>query len=655
MSASRLQSVSLFLSVTFTLFAHAQPAYDSELTAISPQAEVLSVGLAGEDPANIGRYLLARGAESAQISPSGGVVAFRYSATGLPQLWIAESKQQARQLTFGNGITFFRWLPDGNSLIYGVDNDGNELESYYQISADGEKETLILPSVPGGFRIFGDVSSNSDFIVYSSSERNGLDFDIYRKDLLTGSSVMLHEGSYGQIARALSPDSKSLLVTETVGEDANNLYVLDIDTGELTNILSPLPRAQVSSRDTFAWTSDSTGFYAVTNADREYTALVYFELGFGGYKIIEAPETDAGNVWLCGNDRYLAWTTNTEGYFDLFVRDLETSETLTTPDIPQGVHRISCNNQTSELAILTNGWRTPGDIRLWDIASGEIHSVFSSNLAGLDADRLIPPQSVRMTARDGVELQGLLYLPPDIRSGRTNKPPPVLFEVHGGPVSQAMATFDPVAQYHVDRGVSVFKPNVRGSSGFGRTYMTLDDQERRLDSVRDLIDMLDYFAKDGRVDVTRAAVSGGSYGGYMVNAVLAVYPGRFKVGVSRYGVADWVTALEIASPMLKASDLIEYGDISTPKWRRFYEENSPINQANRITVPVLFSHGINDPRVNIAETETMVKTLRSNGIDAPYIRFPDEGHGWRKLSNRLFYFRREAEFLSATLEEDEPF
>jgi len=161
--------------------------------------------------------------------------------------------------------------------------------------------------------------------------------------------------------------------------------------------------------------------------------------------------------------------------------------------------------------------------------------------------------------------------------------------------------------------------------------------------------MLDYLAKDGRVDADRAAVVGGSYGGYAVNAVLAEYPDAFKVGVSLFGVADWVTALEVASPALKASDLIEYGDINDPEWREFYTEQSPIRTADNIKVPVLFSHGAMDPRIDISETETMVRALRANGIEAPFIRIPDEGHGWRKLSNQLFYYRRQAEFLEKHL------
>ncbi len=161
--------------------------------------------------------------------------------------------------------------------------------------------------------------------------------------------------------------------------------------------------------------------------------------------------------------------------------------------------------------------------------------------------------------------------------------------------------------------------------------------------------MLEHLGTSGLVDAQRAAVVGQSYGGYMVNAVLAGHPGVFDAGVALYGVADWVSALEIAAPMLKASDRIEYGDISEQRWRDFYREISPIRQADRIDVPVLYSHGVMDPRIDIAETETMVKSLRTNGIEAPFIRIPDEGHGWRKLGNRFFYYRQQAEFLEEKL------
>ncbi|MGB0513902.1 MAG: prolyl oligopeptidase family serine peptidase, partial [Wenzhouxiangellaceae bacterium] len=369
-------------------------------------------------------------------------------------------------------------------------------------------------------------------------------------------------------------------------------------------------------------------------------------------RAIAEPDAAIGSLALCGaEDGHLAWTENRDGFHTLRIRNLESGESLDTPALPEGVYGLTCANNADRLAVTINGWRTPGDVYTIDLDDGKATRAFASNLAGLDPNRLIRPESIRIKARDGVELQGLLYIP-DNDSLEGEGPAPVVFDVHGGPTGQSQASWEPSMQYLLDRGIAVFQPNVSGSTGFGRTYVTLDDREKRLDSVRDLVDMLAHFEDDPRIDAERAAVRGGSYGGYMVNAVLAEYPDAFAAGVSLFGVADWVTALEIASPGLKASDRIEYGDISQERWRTFYKKNSPINKADQIKVPVLYSHGVMDPRIDIAETEVMVKALRANGIDAPFIRIPDEGHGWRKLSNQLYYFQREAEFLREKLTGD---
>ncbi|WP_084420169.1 S9 family peptidase [Henriciella litoralis] len=622
---------------------------DLSIEAISPDSESVNVGLAGQDPANIARYLLANGAGTTFISPDGKTIAFSWDITGKPQLWTMPSAGgQPHQLTFGNGITFFRWTPDSTALVYGADNDGNEQESYYRILADGSEEALVLAAVEGGFREFGDISADGKTIAFASTERNGLDFDIYTADLATGETTRLYEGVFGFSAHSLSPDGKKLIVTEAVGEDSDNLYLLDVDTRELTEIAKPDPRANHTNGG-FVWLPDSSGFYFSSNERGEFSALTGYGVASGTTDVLEKTSHDVADVHLCGKEgEYLVWTENVDGFDTLKIDRNGILLDVDTSDLPEGVYQLSCAAETNQLTIQVNGWRTPGDIYLMDIETGEMSQVFASDYAGLDRDRLVRPQSIRMTARDGVELQGLLYLP-DATSRSGTQKPPVLFEVHGGPTGQSVANFNPVIQYHLDRGIAVFQPNVRGSTGFGRTYTTLDDQTKRRDSVRDLIDMLEALEEGGQVDTSRAAVSGQSYGGYMVNAVLVLYPDAFDAGVARYGVGNWVTALQVASPALKASDRIEYGDIREQEWIDYYTENSPVALADQIKVPVLYSHGIMDPRIDISETEIMVKTLRENGIDAPYIRIPDEGHGWRKLSNQLFYFRRQADFLEEQL------
>jgi len=630
--------------------AGGQSGFDTTLTAIEPVNERVGISLAGEDPADIDRYLKAAngGVRGARLSPDGESIGFLWSITGVSQLWVMDVQgRQPAQLTFGNGVRFFRWMPSGDALMYGSDNEGDEQEAYYVIQRDGTSEHLVYPASEGGFRVFGDFVGDGSSIVFASTERNQLDFDIYAGDLKTGNSRMLFEGTYGFFANAASPDAKHAIVSETVGEDSDNLYLLDLETGDMNTLSAPSRRANHTNGG-FAWTGNSEGFYLASNRERNFSALMHYSFA-EGFKVVEEADGDIRNVRLCGpDDRYLTWTVNEGGYSKLFAREVSSRVMLGLPPLPEGVYGLHCTDQSSHLVVNVNGWRTPGSIVAINLDELSRFDVFTANLAGLDPKRLVRPESVTMPARDGVQLQGLLYLP-DASSRTEAGPPPIIFIVHGGPTAQSRPTFDAIVQYHVDRGIAVFEPNVRGSTGFGHTYVTLDDQENRLDSVRDLVDMLEYFTTDSRVDASRAAVVGGSYGGYAVNAVLANFPGHFIAGVSLFGVADWVNALEIASPALKAADRIEYGDITEPRWQEFYKENSPINQAHLINVPVLYSHGVRDPRVDISETEVMVRTLRKNDIEAPFIRFLDEGHGWRKLSNRLFYARRQAEFLEYQL------
>lgn len=623
---------------------------DLSIEAMEPDGSSVTLGRAGEYPADIARYLLASGPGGANLSPDGKTIAFSWDVTGQPELWsMPASGGVPRQLTFQTGVRFPIWTPDGSALFYSADRDGNEQPGYFALSADGSTETEILPAKRGDFRIFGDFAEDGTFIYASTARGTGV-FDIYRGSM-DGSSEMIFQSELGHAARSISPDGRYAIVTETVGEDGDNLYLLNLASGQLREISKPDDGDRAShTLAGFEWFEDSSAFGFSTNAGREYGALTTYEIDTGVTDTVEATDADIENLEVCGEgqSQVVIYTENRDGFDVLRIRNGTDGSDRNVPVLPEGNYALDCEGKSDpKLLVRVNGWQTPGELWMVDPIGGSAEKIFAANLAGLDAARLVRPQVVRYTARDGVELQGLLYLPAGAERGENA--PPVVFSVHGGPSAQSQATFDAVAQYHVARGVAVFESNVRGSTGLGRTYSTLDDREKRLDSVRDLVDLKNALATDGLIDGERAAVMGGSYGGYAVNAVLAEYPGEFIAGVSLFGVADWVTALEVASPALKAADRIEYGDITEERWREFYKVNSPIRKADQITVPVLYSHGVKDPRIDIYETEVMVKTLRANGVEAPFIRIPDEGHGWRKLSNQLFYFRKQAEFLEEKL------
>jgi dipeptidyl aminopeptidase/acylaminoacyl peptidase len=594
---------------------------------------------------DVAPYVLARGAGPSRLSPDGRTVATRLSLTGTRQVYVMDAqaddpKSTLQQLSQGSGVTFFAFAPDGR-LIYGADNNGDERENYWIVAPKADdsgwdEPRLILPATENGFRNFGGFTADSSQIVYSSTERNGEDFDIYLADVATGEARLVHEGQGGLFVQAVSPAGTSAILSESVGEDSDRLYVLDLQTGQRRGLSDPDPRANHS--DAGIRYLDDNRIILATNAGQEFAALRTYQVNSSfqvGANITREATNDVDGVEVCGDT--IVTTRNLDGFSSLHLQPGGTVQGL-----PRGVYSIDCADDA--VLVRVSASNIPGDLYAFDLADPTPRRIFGSDYGELDVASLILPESVRLPARDGVEVQGLLYLPDG-----TISPPPVVFMVHGGPTAQARPFYNSTVQYLLSKGIAVFQSNVRGSTGFGRTYVTLDDKRKRLDSVRDLVDMLDYLEADGRVDTSRAAVMGGSYGGYMVNAVLADYPDAFDAGVSLFGVGDWVTALEIASPALKASDIIEYGDIDDPEWRDFYAEISPIAKADNIRVPVLYSHGAMDPRIDKAETEIMVRALRENGVRADYILFPDEGHGWRKLNNRLFYERMQAEFLEEVL------
>ncbi|HIK64461.1 MAG TPA: S9 family peptidase, partial [Henriciella marina] len=297
-----------------------QSGPDMSLEAMTPEDEAVNVGLAGQDPANIARYLLASGARGAGLSPDGETLTFGWDVTGEPQLWTLPAEGgQPRQLTFGNGITFSAWAPDSKTLVYGADNDGNEQESYYRIAADGSSEALVLPAVEGGFRAFADFGSDGESVAFASTERNGEDFDIYIADLSTGETTRLYEGTFGFYAHDMSPDGSKLIVSETVGEDSDNLYLLDIESREMTTIAKPEPRANHTNGG-FAWLPDSSGFYFASNEDREFSAITLYDAASGEMSVIKEADYDLGGIELCGEaGAYMVYTENVDGFDTLHI------------------------------------------------------------------------------------------------------------------------------------------------------------------------------------------------------------------------------------------------------------------------------------------------------------------------------------------------
>jgi dipeptidyl aminopeptidase/acylaminoacyl peptidase len=617
-----------------------------------PAPVVGDVGLAGSPHPDIGRFLNVRSVSEARLAPDGRRLSYTTNTTGQPQLWVAGTRGGApAQVTFiESSVT--SWSPSGEWIVYGTDLGGNEREGYYLISPDGLREReLIAPSE--AFRVFGGWSRDGRRIAFASTERNGIDFDIYVMDIPADTTAPLaaprrvHQGTGGLYVAAWRPDGKALLLSQVRGEAVNDVHHLDLESGRLDTIFRPVDGASYAG---FAWTPDSKGFYVATNQDRDLAALAHYDLATSTLRWVETPAVEVEEVALSHDGRWLAWTLNENGYSGLRIRDTRSGRTSgATGSLPRGVYSIEIAPRAAVLAVRVAGPQLAGDV--WTLELGRANAVATrateSATGGLDPARFALPEAVSFASWDGEVVYGLLYMPADVPA---RSRPPVLLGVHGGPTAQARPTYKAEFQYLLTRGIAVLDLNFRGSTGYGKRFTRLDDQRLRPNAVKDMAGALDWLASTGKVDVTRAAVMGGSYGGYMTFAALTQLSERFRAGVGFVGVSNWVTALEGASPELKASDRTEYGNIDDPEDRKFFAELSPITHVANVRAPLMVLHGANDPRDPVAEADRLVAAIRSRGGEVEYLRFPDEGHRIRKLANRLTAYRRIAAFLERTLE-----
>ncbi len=615
-----------------------------------PKPVPVKLSLAGSDRPDILRFLNVRRAANPSLSPDGTQLAFTSTVTGKPQLWVISSDSGwPRQLTFGESVTFHRWSPAGNWLIYGTDRGGNEQEGYYLINPDGSREMELLPPADQ-FRVFGGFTRDGNRIAYSQSSGGDQPaFDVTIQDLATQQTRLVFKGRPGLYVQAWRPDGGAVILTEAVGENAANVYLFDVQAQKLTSLFCPEDPANYTS---FSWTPDGRGFYLATNQQREFLNPAFYAIESGKLTYIKDERHDTPSVRLTNDGTVLAWVVNRQGYSELYAaainptKPTDISRKIAVPELPKGVYSLDWAADAHIAALTVNSPTIPGDIWTWDADAGTVRRATFSATAGLDMAEMVVPTHLSFKARDGVLVHGLFYRPRDTYKGGK---PPLLLLVHGGPTAQARPVFRPEVQYLLTRGIAVFDLNYRGSTGYGKTFARRNDRRRRATEYLDMADAVAWLRKEGLVNTKKAAVMGGSYGGYLTMAALTRLPETFDAGVAFVGVSNWVTALEGASPQLKASDRYEYGDIDNPEDRAFFREISPITHVANVADPVMVLHGANDPRDPPTESDQFVRAIRAKGGEVEYLRFPDEGHGIRKLANRLIAYRRIANFLERHL------
>jgi dipeptidyl aminopeptidase/acylaminoacyl peptidase len=608
-----------------------------------PKPAPVSVGLAGAAEPDLTRFFLASGPTDVTIAPNGKRVAWLSALTGQPQIWTAPVGGGApRQLTYGLGVDSLQWTPTADAIFYAADKGGDERYGFYSVSPDGTLERELLPRTDA-FTFAGSYTPDGRRLLYATTARDGRSFDLFSAALDGSGSQPVAPGRPGLYPGEVQPKGHLMIATEARGEDAQDVSLIDLATGKEQPLFKP---AEASAYGNFSWLPDGSGFFFTTNEGRQFQALARYDLARKQVQVVESPAADVVAAALSFDGRYLVWRTDEAGFELVHARDLKTGRLLKVPALPPGTMRADFARNAAVLALMIQGPATPGEIWSWDLRTGRATQVVAPSAAGLDLGRMVVPEVVRFRARDGVWLSGLLYRPTGAAAAGKL---PVFLRLHGGPSSHARANWKPEVQYLLARGIAVLDFNYRGSTGAGKDLARLNDKRLRPKELGDLADAAAWLRAQPWQGGARIAVGGASYGGYLTNAILGSQPGLFAAGVSEVGPADWVRNLDAASPSLKASDRVEYGDIDNPDDRAFFASISPMRNAAKIQVPLLLQSGANDPRNGVGEHDEFVAAIRAAGGHVQYRRYENEGHVMKQLANIIDFNRAKAAFLREQL------
>ncbi|HEV7923074.1 MAG TPA: S9 family peptidase [Thermoanaerobaculia bacterium] len=571
-------------------------------------------------------------ATAPSFSPDGKRIAFLTNISGVPQAWtIASSGGWPDQVTaLDDPVSRVLWSPAGDWLALEVAPGGGLNTQVYVVRPDG---TGLRRLTEGGKEnnSLDAWTHDGKALLIDSNRRSADALDAWLVDVASGKMRLVAQTQGIGSINAVSRDDKYALLSRLANRGDDDIYRIALDGSSDVLITKHDPPATFGSsyfagaKDDVVYLTgdparDRSAFGRVTIKDGKASPLEVLaardDAELGGFEIDDRGET-----------ALLAW--NVGGRAELALFDLKTGKSRPLSRLPADILGAAAfSPDGKKIALALSGSAAPQDLWLLDVATGTLQQLTRSAHPGIDLAQLVRPELVQYTAADGLPLSGWLYRPKEA------KPPyATVFSFHGGPESQERPTFNTQYQALVANGIAVFAPNVRGSAGFGKKFVNLDNGALRVGSVQDIKASVDALVSRNLADPKRLGIMGGSYGGYMVMAGVTEFPDLFAAGANLFGVVNFETFFAHSEPWMAVISKSEYGDPETQ--REMIRSISPVHKLDRVKTPLIVLHGANDTNVPVVEAEQVVNTLKARGVPVEYVLFPDEGHGWRKTANRI--------------------
>jgi dipeptidyl aminopeptidase/acylaminoacyl peptidase len=636
----------VLLALFAAVLCAASPQPQTAVPLISPTANLVVEGVPPIPAAlaeEVRRYTEFRVASFADWHPTRRemLISTRFGDTA--QVHLVKMPGGARtQLTFfRDRATGGQFRPEtGDSFVFLKDVGGNEFfQLYRQDFGTGAVTLLTDGKSRNGSPLW---SHDGRHLVYTSTRRNGTDFDLYIVDPTDPKSdrrLMELQGAWA--AADFSPDGSRLLLAELVSVNESYLWLADVAKGT-KELLTP--RGVKVAYSAAQFSKDGKGFYTSTDKDSEFQRLAYVDLATREYTYLtDHIKWDVDALDLSPDGRAIAFTTNEDGVSRLHLLDVRSGKERPAPSLPTGVVTgVRWHQNSRDVGFTLNTARSPLDVYSVNVPTGKVERWTESETGGINTAQLPEPRLIRWPSFDGRTMSGFVYMPPAKFTG----PRPVIVSIHGGPEGQSRPVFLARQNYFLNEvGVAFVLPNVRGSTGYGKAFVTLDNGMKREDTYKDIGTLLDWIKTQPELDASRVMVTGGSYGGHMSFAVATRYSDRIRATLPVVGISNLVSFLERTESYRRDLRRAEYGDERDPQMRDYMTRTAPLTNAKNITKPMFIVQGGNDPRVPLNEAEQMVATVRKNGTPVWYLMAKDEGHGFAKKPNVDFQFYATVAFV----------